>query len=202
MSIAMPDQLQHQTLSALPAAYAEPRWYAAYTRAQHEKHIAQRLELGRVESYLPLYEKQSRWKDRRVRLQLPLFPGYVFVRIALKERLAVLRIPGVVRLVSFNNLPAPLPEGQIEALRRVLGNGLRAEPCPFLNSGRRVRVRFGPLAGFEGILVRRKANYRFVVSVDLIMRSMMVDIDGTDLEPIGESIECRPNELGPSAGVF
>jgi len=171
-------------LPAPPHAYVEPHWYAVYTRAQHEKRVAQQFELGRLESYLPLYERQSRWQDRTVRLQLPLFPGYVFVRVALKEQLAILRIPGVVRLVGFNNIPAPLPEGQIDALRRVLSKGLCAEPCPFLKAGRRVRVRCGPLAGFEGILVRRKANYRVVVSVDLITRSIIVDVDGADLEPI------------------
>ncbi len=184
MSIAAINRRESQTLPALPLAYAEPRWYAVYTRARHEKRVAQQLELGRVESYLPLCEKQSRWQDRRVRLQLPLFPSYVFVRVALKERLTVLRIPGVVGLVSANNIPVPLPEGQIDTLRQVLGKCLRAEPHPFLNAGRRVRVRYGPLAGFEGILVRRRAGYRVVVSVDLIMRSIIVDVDGADLEPI------------------
>jgi transcription antitermination factor NusG len=184
MSIVTLYHSEWQTLPTLPAAYLEPRWYAVYTRARHEKRVAQQLENGRTESYLPLCEKQSRWQDRYVRLQLPLFPGYVFVRVALKERLAVLQIPGVVRLVGFNNVPEPLPEGQIDALRQVLGNCLHAEPYPFLSAGRRVRVRYGPLAGFEGILVRRKANCRVVLSVDLIMRSIIVDIDATDLEPI------------------
>jgi transcription antitermination factor NusG len=184
MSTMTLNRPEPQNVPALPAAYVEPSWYAAYTRSRHEKRVAQQLELGRVESYLPLCEKQSRWQDRRVRLQLPLFPGYVFVRVALRERLSVLRIPGVVGLVSANNVPVPLPEGQIDSLRDVLSRCLRAEPHPFLKAGRRVRVRYGPLAGFEGILVRRKAGYRVVVSVELIMRSMIVDVDGADLEPI------------------
>ena len=184
MSTVTPKLSERQTFPALPAAYVEPRWYAAYTRSRHEKRVAEQLELGRVESYLPLCEKQSRWQDRRVRVQLPLFPGYVFVRLALRERLAVLRIPGVVGLVSVNNIPVPLPEEQIDSLRQVLGKCFRAEPYPFLNAGRRVRVCYGPLAGFEGILVRRKAGCRVVVSIDLIMRSIIVDVDGADLEPI------------------
>lgn len=184
MSAMTLNHSEPQRVPVLPAAYVEPRWYAAYTRSRHEKRVAQQLELGRVESYLPICEKQSRWQDRRVRLQLPLFPGYVFVRVALRERLAVLRIPGVVGLVSANNVPVPLPEGQIDSLREVLGKCLRAEPYPFLKAGRRVRVRYGPLAGFEGILVRRKAGYRVVVSVEMIMRSIIVDVDGSDLEPI------------------
>jgi transcription antitermination factor NusG len=173
-----------QNLPVLPAAYVEPRWYAAYTRSRHEKRVAEQLEVGQVESYLPLCEKQSRWQDRRVRLQLPLFPGYVFVRVALRERLAVLRIPGVVGLVSANNVPVALPEGQIDSLREVLSKCASAEPYPFLKAGRRVRVRYGPLAGFEGILVRRKASYRVIVSLELITRSIIIDVDGADLEPI------------------
>jgi transcription antitermination factor NusG len=184
MSTLTVSDSQFRTPQMLPAAYVEPRWYAAYTRSRHEKRVAQQLELGRVESYLPLCEKQSRWQDRRVRVQLPLFPGYVFVRLALSERLSVLRIPGVVGFVSAKNVPVSLPEGQIDSLREILGKCLRAEPYPFLKSGRRVRVRYGPLAGFEGILVRRKAGYRVVVSVELIMRSVIIDVDGADLEPV------------------
>jgi transcription elongation factor/antiterminator RfaH len=184
----MPEMTQYtsrpQTSLTLPAEYHEPRWYAAYTRARHEKRIAEQLDLRQLEFFLPLYEKLSRWQDRRVRLELPLFPGYIFVRLALKERLAVLQVPGVVRLVGFGGLPAPLPEGQVETLRQALTEQLHAEPHPFLASGRRVRVRHGPLAGYEGILVRRKGNYRVVLAVDMILRSIIVDIEATDLEPI------------------
>ena len=169
---------------ALPIQYLEPRWYAAYTCARHEKRVAEQLERRSVELFLPLYETVHRWKNGRARLELPLFPGYVFVRIAMRERLRILEVPSVVRLVGFGGLPTPLPEGEVEALREGLTRDLRAEPHPFLTVGRRVRVRSGPLQGLEGILVRRKGNCRVVISMDLIMRSIVVDLDLADVEPI------------------
>jgi transcription antitermination factor NusG len=167
---------------ALSTTCGEQHWYAAYTSANHEKCVAQQLDRRSVEYFLPLYESVRRWKDRRVRLQLPLFPGYVFVRIALKVRLRVLEIPSVVRLVGFNGLPTALPYVEIESLRRALTCPLRATPHPFLKEGRRVRIKDGPLVGMEGILIRRKGNLRVVLSLDLIVRSIIVDIDSADLE--------------------
>lgn len=176
----------------LPLDYLESRWYAAYTRAQHEKQVAQQLEVRGVTHYLPLYETVHRWKDRSKRVQLPLFPGYIFVRIPLGNRLDVLRIPSVVRLVGFNGVPTPLPEEEVEGLRRVLAEGVRAEPHPFLRVGRCVRVTSGPLAGREGILKRRKGGMRVVLSVELIQRSILVDVDVASVVPVQQPPE---NEL-------
>lgn len=161
----------------------QPKWYAAYTFANHEKRVKEQLEHRLVESFLPLYDSVRRWKDRRVRLQLPLFPSYVFVRLALHDRLQVLKIPGVARLVGFNGSPAALPESEVEALQRMAPTGLHLEPHRYLSVGRRVRVKAGPLAGLEGILVRKKNGDRFVVSVNLIMRSVALELDALDLEP-------------------
>jgi len=142
------------------------------------------MQLGQrsLEHFLPLYDSVRRWKDRRMLLQLPLFPGYVFAHFALRDRLQVLQIPGVAKLVSFNGLPAALPQQEIEALRASLESGLRAEPHPYLKVGRRARVKAGPLRGMQGILVRRKNRSRFVISLDLIMRSVAVEVDALELE--------------------
>ena len=161
----------------------QPRWYAIYTSANREKRVHEQLERRLVESFLPLYDSVRRWKDRKVRLQLPLFPGYVFARFALRDRLQVLQVPGVARLVSFNGCPCALLESEVEALQRIGPPGLRAEPHPYLTAGRQVRVKAGPLAGIEGILVRRKNRARFVISVELIMRSVVIELDGLELEP-------------------
>lgn len=170
------------SLSEQAVACREPRWYAAYTCSNHEKQVAAQLGDRDVEHFLPLYETVHRWKDRRVRLRLPLFPGYVFVRIALCDRLEVLRVPSVVRLVGFgSSLPVSLPEQQIETLRRGFAGGLHAQPHLYLTAGRRVRIVNGPLAGLDGILVRRKGNCRVVLSVDLIQRSMAVEAVIADL---------------------
>jgi transcription antitermination factor NusG len=170
----------------LPLDYLESRWYAAYTRAQHEKQVAQQLEVSGVTHYLPLYETVHRWKDRSKRVQLPLFPGYIFVRIPLGNRLDVLRIPSVVRLVGFNGAPVALAEEEVESLRRALVEGVHAEPHPFLRVGRRVLVTSGPLAGREGILKRRKGSARVVLSTELIQRSILVDIEASAVVPVHE----------------
>lgn len=170
--------------AVLPAEYLEERWYAAQTCANHEKRVREQLRQRTVEAYLPLYASMRRWKDRRVNLELPLFPGYVFVRLALRDRVTVLQTPSVVRLVGFGGLPTALPDQEIDSLRQGLVRDLRIEPHPYLKVGQRVRVRTGPLQGLEGILVRKKKFSRFVISLDLIMRSVAVEIDTADLEPV------------------
>ena len=119
-----------------------------------------------------------------MKLELPLFPGYIFVRLALCDRLQVLQVPGVARLVGFNGMPTALPQGEIESLRMSLESGVRAEPHPYLRVGRRVRVRSGSLTGLEGVLLRKKNSTRFVISLDLIMRSVAVEIEGSEVEAV------------------
>ncbi len=169
-----------------PAAWSEQHWYAAYTCAHHEKRVAAELGAREVEHFLPLYSSVRRWKDRRVQLELPLFPGYVFVRLALRDRLRVVQIPSVVRLVGFGGLPTSLSDEEMEILRAGLLHSLRAEPHPFLTVGRRVRITSGPFAGLQGILKRKKSNFRVVVSLELIQRSVAVDVEAADVRtPIG-----------------
>jgi len=124
-----------------------------------------------------------RWKDRRVRLQLPLFPGYVFVRLALRDRLQVLEIPSVVRLVGFNGHPTPLPIEEIETIRACLATGQLIVPHRYVRRGQRVRVLSGPLEGLMGIVLRQKNRTRFVISLELLMRSVAVEIDSADFDP-------------------
>jgi transcription antitermination factor NusG len=163
-------------------AHSQPLWYAAYTCANHEKKAAAEISLRGVESFLPLYHAIRNWSDRRVELEMPLFPGYVFVHLALPDRSKVLQVPGVVRLVGFGGLPAALPDEQIEILRAGLNRRLRAQPHPYLTAGRRVRVKSGPMAGIQGILLRRKGKFRVVVSIVLIQRAVAVDVDSSDVE--------------------
>jgi transcription termination/antitermination protein NusG len=165
----------------------ERRWYAAHTRANHEKRVADQLSRRAVEYFLPLYESVRKWADRRKWLEVPLFPGYVFVRLPLQERLRVLEIPSVARLVGFNNLPTALPDDEIEAIRNGLNGQLRAEPHPYLKIGRRVRIIRGPLEGCEGVLLRNKGDFRVVLSVDLIMRSVAVEVGAEDVVPVSVS---------------
>jgi len=185
--------MQTQTVSTetsakqfgLPADYLEPRWFAAYTSANHEKRVAEQLEERAVEHFLPLYASVRRWKDRRVTLQMPLFPGYVFVHFALRDRFQVLQIPGVVHLVNFGGHPAPVPEEDVRAIQNCLARGQRVEAHPYLRAGRHARVKNGPLQGLEGIILRRKNTTRLILSFDLIQRSVAVEIDEMDLVPAG-----------------
>lgn len=169
---------------ALPASHVRPHWYAAYTCANHEKRVAAELDVRSVEHFLPLYGSVRRWKDRRVQLDIPLFPGYVFVRLPLCERLRVLQIPSVVRLVGFGGLPVPLPNEEMDLMRSGLSQGAGAQPHPFLTVGRRVRITGGPFAGLEGVLQRKKSSLRVVISLQLIQRSIMVDVDGAEVSPL------------------
>jgi transcription antitermination factor NusG len=169
---------------ALRSGHLDLKWYALYTSANHEKRVREQLELRSVASFLPLYETVRRWKDRRVHLHLPLFPGYVFARMALVDRLPVLQIPSVVRLVGFNGCPSPLSDEEIEGLKNGLAGDVKAQPYPFLTAGRRVMIKAGPLEGHQGILVRRKGSVRVVLSLELIQRSIIVDVDVADVQPI------------------
>jgi transcription antitermination factor NusG len=165
---------------------ALPRWYAVWTRSRHEKSVSDHLSRKDLETFLPLYSTIRRWKNGDHRVEMPLFPGYTFVRMRLEDHLQVLKVAGVVRLVGFGSMPTPLEDGQVESLRRALGAGVKAEPHPYLTAGRRVRITAGPLAGREGLLVRWKSALRVVLSVDLIQRSILVDTEAQALEPVAD----------------
>lgn len=167
------------------AVESRARWYAAYTCANHEKRVAYQLKARSVEHFLPLYESTRQWKDRRVKLEMPLFPGYVFVRLALQNRLPVLQIPGLAKLVGFNGMATALPDDEIERLKKGLTSGVRVEPHPFLTVGQRVRISSGAFAGLEGIVKRKRNNLRVVISLEIIQRSVAVDIDTWDIVPCG-----------------
>jgi len=191
---AEPHYRPFESTGQIPSPSPEPQWttshciellwYAVYTCANHEKRVAIQFDGRGIEHFLPQYEATSRWKDRRVLLKRPLFPGYLFVHLALSDRLQVQHVPGVVGLVGFSGAPSVVPEEEVQRVRELLGQGSRVEPHPFLRVGRRVRVKRGPLMGLEGILVRRKSGLRFVISVELIQRSMAVEMDEGDLEPL------------------
>lgn len=158
------------------------RWYAVYTCANHEKQVARQLDLRAIECFLPLYERISRWKDRRMKIRLPLFSGYVFVRMVLEEKLRVLQIPGVVRLVGFNGTPTPLGDEEMETMRNGLTGGVHAEPCPYFSIGSHVRIKSGPLQGLKGVLLKKKNSCHLIISLDLIQRSIAVQVDSADTD--------------------
>jgi transcription antitermination factor NusG len=165
-------------------AQLDTPWYAAYTCPRHEKYVAQQLVERHIGSFLPLYSSVRRWKDRRKRLELPLFPSYVFVQMTERNRLDILRLPGVVQLVCFQGKPAAIAPAEIEALRRGTSGSVVVQPHPYLKEGRRVRIVSGPMTGTEGIFVRRKQQTRLVISISLIQRSVAMEISEADVEPV------------------
>lgn len=154
----------------------ERRWYALCTRSRHEKSVVGLLQHKEIETFLPLYATVRRWKNGDHRVQLPLLPGYTFVRISLINRLNVLKVPGVVRFVEFDGMPAAVDSMEIEHLRNALAAGIKAEPHPYLAVGRHVSITGGPLAGFSGVLLRRKGSLRVIISVSSVQRSIQVEI--------------------------
>jgi transcription antitermination factor NusG len=161
-------------------------WYAIQTRSRHEKLVARQLEGQGVDSFLPLVAKTHRWSDRSKTVELPLFPGYAFVRTAAspEDRVRILKIHGVVNFVGAPGRATPIPEGQIEAVKSFVSCELPFTNHPYLRVGQRVRVRGGSLDGVEGILVAHNEKRNLVISVEPIQRSLSVPIEGYDVVPI------------------
>jgi len=159
-------------------------WWAVYTRHQHEKTVVEHLSANGIETFLPVYQVVRQWKDRKKHLSLPLFPCYVFVRGSSERRVQVVSAPGVFSIVSVAGHPAPIPATQIDAIRLAVGSALRVEPHPFLRCGDWVRIKSGPLADVEGILVRKKGSYRLILSAELLQKSLAVEVDAFSVEPL------------------
>ncbi len=159
-------------------------WYALYTRHQHEKVVAQILSTKGFEIFLPLYSAVRQWKDRAKPLSLPLFPCYVFVRGGFERQLHILTTLGIHGFVGSDNRPWAIADEEIDGVRRALQTTFRVEPHPFLKCGDWVRVKSGPLEGVEGILVRKKNQFRLVLSVELLEKSAAVEVDAWVLEQV------------------
>jgi len=159
----------------------EHHWYATHVRVNQEKKVAAHLEGRGVTHFLPSYESIRQWKDRRKRLDIPLFPGYLFVHIPLQQSLNVLTVPNVVSLVGTRSAPAPIALHEIEALRKGL-HLRRVTPTQELHVGQRVRILSGPFKGMEGLLANKK-NRRVALSIDVIQRSFLVDVSMDEVEP-------------------
>lgn len=159
-------------------------WYALTVRHQHERRTAQTLTSQGWETMVPLYRTRRQWSDRTKDIDLPLFAGYVLARFAAKERIRVEDTPGVVSIVEFGGQPAPLGDAEIEEIRRMVSSRLPLSPWPFLKAGDPVRLERGPLKGLEGTLVRHRDQYRLVVGVELLQRSIAVEVDPDMITPL------------------
>jgi transcription antitermination factor NusG len=178
------NQLSNHTPELVQNLRDIPYWYAVCTYPRHEKAVTEQLEAKCIETFLPTLAIESRRKDRRAQIKMPAFPGYVFIRITKSERSAVFSAPGVVRILSYNGVPAPIDESEIEAVKLCLKRGATLAVRTLIDVGERVRVRSGMLEGVEGLVVRCKNERTLIVPVSLINQSIAVEVDADLLEPL------------------
>jgi transcription antitermination factor NusG len=173
------DMTDEETTGTAPSM----NWYAIHTRSRHEKAIASRLNVQATETFLPLHRTRHTWKNGvHADVDVPLFPCYLFVKISIHDRLRLLQMQGVLGFAATSTRPIAIPNEEI-ALLRSATEKFKAEPHPYLNLGDWVRIIAGPLAGMEGILTRRKHEYRVVLSIETIMRSIAVEVSEFEIEP-------------------
>jgi transcription antitermination factor NusG len=158
-------------------------WYAIWTRSRHEQVVREQLERKHIEAFLPTITRWSRWKDRKKKIDWPLFPGYCFAKFDADAALPVLKCTGVVNIVSFEGKPAPIPAYELDSIRLLIGSELQYDPCPMIQEGMMVEVVHGPLRGVIGRLIRKEAlKARLVLSVDLIGQAVSVEVDAADVK--------------------
>jgi transcription termination/antitermination protein NusG len=174
---------------AWPALCGEPAqaaglgqaWFAVWTRSRHEASVQGQLTAKGIDAFLPTIPRWSRWKDRKKRIDWPLFPGYCFVRLDGDQARGVRQCAGVVAIVSFDGRPAPIPDVEIEGVRTLVESDLQYDPCPLISEGMKVEVVSGPLRGVVGRLMRKGTHARLVLSVDLIGQGVSVEVDAADV---------------------
>jgi transcriptional antiterminator NusG len=158
-------------------------WYAIWTRSRHEQVVCEQIARKHYDAFLPTITRWSRWKDRKKKIDWPLFPGYCFARFDPAEALAILKCTGVVNIVSVEGKPAAIPEHEIEGIRTLVMSDLQYDPCPLIREGMMVEVKHGALKGVVGRLIRKGAHARLVLSVDLIGQGVSVEVDAADVKP-------------------
>ena len=178
------ESVRYQSLQNEGILTPPSNWYAVHTRSNFEVRVADQFSAKNIENYLPAYEEMHQWKDRKRKVLLPLFPGYVFVRIGdhTQTKLPLLQTPGVVRIVGQGGKVEPVFDHEVEAIRSVLKSNIRCFAHPFLREGAWVRVKRGPLKGVQGYFVRLKNQSRLVISVNLLSQSVATEVDCRDVE--------------------
>jgi transcription antitermination factor NusG len=163
------------------------KWFAVQVRTRWESRAAILLAGKQVETLLPTYTANRRWSDRSRVVEVPLFPGYLFCRFNIHDRLPVLITPGVISVVGRGKTPIAVEESEIAAIQRVILSGIQTQPCPYLEIGERVRIQHDILGGMEGILTSFKGHQRVTISVTLLRRSVALEVDSAWVHPVGPS---------------
>ena len=161
------------------------QWYALRTASRHEHMVRRYLEKQAIEVFLPTYSRISYWKDRKKNIESPLFPGYCFGRFCWADRLKVVTTPGLAWIVGNRMSGTPILEKEIFALKRLVDTDLAIDPHPYLHEGMEVHVVRGPLLGSTGILIRKKSEFRLVLSIQLINQAVSAEINSADVVVVG-----------------
>jgi len=164
---------------------SEQRWYALTVPYQHERQTEKALQSKGLETLLPVYRSRRQWSDRVKDVEVPLFAGYVLCHFDLNDRIHVMDTPGVARIVGFGGMPAALEDSEIGSIQQMVLSKLPLAPWPYLKAGDRVRVEHGPMRGQEGTLVRTKDSLHLVINIDVLQRSVAVQVDREAIVPIG-----------------
>jgi transcription antitermination factor NusG len=212
----MPNFRNQSSISCCPPESADhansfpetgtPQWFALGVKPRFDKAVARMLDSKGLETLLPLYKKRHRYAARCKVSELPLFPGYVFCRFNVLTRLPILTTPGVTQILGIGNTPVPLSENEIVSLQTAIKSDLPLQPFPFLQVGQRVRIEEGVLAGVVGIVIRCKQSLRLVLSITLLQRSVLLEIDQhqisveREIQPaLGETRHHSHSTLWPSS---
>jgi transcription antitermination factor NusG len=167
----------------MTSAYEQAAWFAIKIKPRFERHVLLLLQNKGYETFLPLYQCRRQWTHRAKTLSLPLFPGYIFCRFDIRNRLPLLMTPGVFNVVGTGKTPVPVGTDEITAIERVIKSGVSVHPWPSLGVGQKVQIEYGPLRGLDGVILAVKRHYRLVISVTLLQRSIAVDLNPDWLSP-------------------
>lgn len=170
--------------TVVEAAGSTHPWWAIWVRSRCEKVAAESLRAKGYEVFLPLYRSRRQWSDRVKVVEQPLFPGYIFSRLDIRERMPVIQTPGVVSFVGASGEPEPVAESEISMIQQIVESGLPVGPWPYLKEGQQVEISHGPLKGLRGILTRIKNEFRVVVSISMLQRSVAVEVDRETVRPL------------------
>lgn len=178
-------------------------WYALQVRPRFEKVVATILKGKGYEEYLPCYKSQRRWSDRSKTIELPLFPGYTFCRVDVRDKLPVLVVPAVMSIVGIAKLPTPIGDEEIDAIKKVVGSGMPCTPWPSVQAGQSVCVVRGPLTGLEGTVFEVRSGVRLILSLPLLQRSISVEIDEGCVQITNRGLQsCKTTSVSNSARTF
>jgi len=186
-NVGLQRESEFSAIHLVPPPSEEQKWFALSVTVRHEKIVSQVLQNKGFETFLPLYTRRHQYSRRVREFEIPLFPGYLFCRSALATRLPILTTPGVLQMIGAGKIPIPVEESEITSLQKAAEAGVPVAPHPFWQSGHTARIATGPLAGIEGVVMNAKHPLRLILSVRLLQRSVLLEIDSESVDLVSKT---------------